>query len=65
MTKFVNSDDRQLSLDFNSAPVFVETAALNEFKVVNLREFADSRHTHLQSPPVLNRLLQEAQKLRW
>ncbi|MCC2682698.1 MAG: hypothetical protein K0S36_2262 [Nitrosospira multiformis] len=65
MSKSVNSDERQMNLDFNSAQVRVENVALNESKVVSLNAFAQSRQTQMQSPPVLDRLLQEAQKLRW
>jgi hypothetical protein len=65
MSKLVNSDDRQLSLDFNFTRVLVERVALSESKVVDMSAFVQSRRTQVQSAPVIDRLLQEAQKLRW
>lgn len=65
MSKTVDSNDRQMNLDFSSAPVRAESTALNESKVVSLSAFAQSRQVQVQSQPVLDRLLQEAQKLRW
>lgn len=65
MSKTVNSDDRQMNLDFSSAPVRVASVVLNESKVVSLSAFVQSRQTQVQPRAVLDRLLQEAQKLRW
>ncbi len=61
----IDTDDRQLALDFSPAPAQVENIVVNQANVVSMSDFVQSRQLLATTPPVLGRLLQEAQKLRW
>lgn len=64
MKKLMDNGE-QMSLDFDSAVVRIEHMGSNKSKVVNFSSFVHLRMPQEKSPPVLDRLLQEAQKLRW
>lgn len=61
----IDTDDRQLALDFNIAPAQVENIVVNQANVVSMSAFIQSRQLLATTPPALERLLKEAQKLRW
>lgn len=67
MSQYVNLDDRQLSLDFNppTTTTLVGQNDVGSANVVSLNVYAKSCLVTVQTSPVLERLLQEAQKLRW
>lgn len=66
MSRTVKSNDHQMALDFSGASVRIEGRhCMNLAKVVNLNAYASSIKTRNQPRPALERLLQEAQKLRW
>lgn len=65
MSQFVNSENQQLSLDFNAPVTLVVKSDADQSQVTSLNFYAKSRQLKVQTPPVLERLLQEAQKLRW
>jgi hypothetical protein len=65
MSKSVHTDERQMDLDFDANPVRSENFVSNHFNVVCLNAFIQSRHQPVEPTPTLERLLQEAQKIKW
>ncbi|GEM_PF-2595848 len=61
----IDTNDRQLALDFNATPARIENIVLNQANVISMSAYAQSRQLLITTPPVLERLLKEAQKLRW
>jgi len=65
MAQKVKFEDRQMALNFNASPAAVEKAVASKSNVVNLRSFAYSKQPSVHPTPVLERLLKEAENLRW
>jgi 6,7-dimethyl-8-ribityllumazine synthase len=65
MAQSVNPENQQLSLDFNAPVTLGVLGNGDQSQVTSLNVYAKSRQLKVQTPPVLERLLQEAQKLRW
>ncbi len=67
MSQFINPDDQQLSLDFSAPETNGKHSEVGQSEVVNLNVYAQSRQftVRTQSQSVQERLLHEAQKLRW
>lgn len=65
MSQLVKLEDRQMALNFNVTPVGVKKSVEGSSKVVNLYSFARSRQLSAPTTPVIERLLKEAQNLRW
>lgn len=62
MSQLINSDNRQMSLDFSESDKQNDT---DKSEVVNLNHYAESRKSQVHSQAVQERLLMEAKKLRW
>lgn len=65
MSRYKHTDDRQMELGFNARLIPTENSSPNQTNVVNLNAFARSCELLSEPNPVLERLLQEAQKLKW
>lgn len=65
MKQLIDVNEQQMALDFKATSVRVENSFISKPKVVNINAYVRSVRPSVQPTPVLERLLQEAQKLRW
>ncbi len=65
--KRININEQQMTLDFDfkATSVRVESSFMRKPNVVNISEYARLIQPLTKPTPVLERLLQEAEKLRW
>ncbi|VAY89029.1 hypothetical protein CARN8_4830001 [mine drainage metagenome] len=67
MMKRINVNEQQMTLDFDfkDTSVCVESSFMRKSNLVNISEYARLVQPSTKPTPVLKRLIQEAEKLRW
>jgi len=63
--KRINANEQQMALDFKATSVRVKYSFISKPNVINFNAYTHLVKPSAQSTAVLERLLQEAQKLRW